>query len=76
MKMSPTIYQILKTIDIKAAAKFYAARIDQFGEPARPDVVEAAIHKARIKAGRVFTAREREVSRQWLEANGYQVPDS
>ena len=75
MRIDPDRYRMLKTLDVEAARPEFVALVGEpIMEPGKGCPILAALHKARVKAGRSFTSEERAVSRAWLNANGYLDP--
>lgn len=73
--MNKITYNMLQTLDVQSARKLFIAMVGEpINEPGKGDPILAGLHKARVKAGRIFTHNERQISRDWLIANGYQVP--
>lgn len=72
MKLRDDMFRILRDWDVEAATRLFSAAVD--GAPAKPDVVEAGMHKARLAAGaRVFGADSCAESEAWLRERGYRT---
>lgn len=73
--MNPRIYRILKNLDVDAVRADFIRQVGPpVNEPGKGDPILASLHKARVMAGRTFSRSERELSRNWLQQNGYSQP--
>lgn len=71
MKLDPERRRILINLDVEAVRERFVVMV---GPPARPNAIEASLHRARVLAGRAIPRALRELSKVWLRDNGYSVP--
>ncbi len=67
---------ILAKMDVLEGEKLLREEgaIAMHGEPVTADVVQAAMHKARIQLEGHFTVFQIQSSKRWLMKHGYEIP--